>query len=70
MTQAASVIATSDELSSEVATAVLTSQNELNRDPRELLDIVVAVHNTLRELSQNALERRYRRVNRFACGSR
>lgn len=69
MTQATSVIATSDELSSEVATAILTKQYELNRDPRELLDIVMTVHNTLRELSENAIERRYRKVKRFACGS-
>ncbi len=70
MTQATSMIATSDELSSDVATAILTRQNELNRDPRELLDIVMTVHNTLRELSESALESRYRKVNRFACGSR
>ena len=59
MTQATSVITISDELSSEVATAILTRQKELKRDPRELLDIVLLVHNTLRELSTQTRERRY-----------
>ena len=62
MTQAASVITISDELSSEVATAILTRQKELKRDPRELLDIVLLVHNTLREMSTQARERRYDRL--------
>ena len=57
MTQAASLITTADELSSEIATAILTRQKELNRDPRELLDLVMMVHETLRELSQNVRER-------------
>ena len=65
MTQAASVITMSDELSGEVATAILTRQKELNRDPRELLDIVLMVHNTLRELSTQARERRYENKDRF-----
>ena len=55
----------SDELSSEVAAAILTKQNELNRDPRELLDIVMTVHHTLRELSVKARENRYEKNNRF-----
>jgi hypothetical protein len=58
MTQNATVITISDELSSEVATAILTRQKELNRDPRELLDIVLMVHSTLRELSAKARESR------------
>lgn len=65
MTQAASVKAISDELSSDVATAILTRQKELKRDPRELLDIVLVVHNTLRELSTQARERRYENIDRF-----
>ena len=64
MTQATSVITISDELSSEVATAILTKQRELQRDPRELLDIVMAVHNTLRELSATARERRAKSIER------
>ena len=49
MAQTASSTTISDELSSEFAMAILTHQKELNRDPRELLQIVMTVHNTLRE---------------------
>jgi hypothetical protein len=62
MTQTTSVITISDELSTEIATAILTKQKELNRDPRELLDIVLTVHNTLRELSANARESRIEKL--------
>ena len=41
----------SDELSGDVAVAILTRLQELNRDPHELLEIVRAVHVTLQELS-------------------
>jgi len=64
MSQTTSVITMSDELSSEIATAILTKQSELKRDPRELLDIVMTVHNTLRELSATARERRYKSIER------
>jgi Mg-chelatase subunit ChlI len=60
MTQSTLVNTISDELSSEVAAAILTRQKDLDRDPRELLDIVMTVHNTLRELSANARESRYK----------
>ena len=66
MTQSTSVVTISDELSSEIAEAILTRQLELNRDPRELLDIVMTVHNTLRELSANAREARHKKHHRFA----
>jgi hypothetical protein len=62
MTQTTSVITISDELSSEVATAILTKQKEINRDPRELLDIVLTVHRTLRELSAKARESRVEKM--------
>jgi hypothetical protein len=62
MTQTTSVITISDELSSEVATAILTKQKELNRDPRELMDIVLTVHGTLRELSAKARESRVEKI--------
>lgn len=65
MSQPASVNTISNELSSEVATAILTRQNELNRDPRELLRIVLTVHDTLRELSAKARESRSKRNDRF-----
>ena len=41
----------SDELSGDVAVAILTKLQELKRDPHELLEIVRAVHVTLQELS-------------------
>ena len=65
MSQTASVNTISNELSSEVATAILTKQNELNRDPRELLNIVMTVHHTLRELSAKARESHSKRDARF-----
>jgi hypothetical protein len=52
----------SDELSSDVAAAILTRQQEMGRDPRELLDIVLTVHGTLRDLSVRARDRRFARV--------
>lgn len=67
--ETASVIMISDELSSEVATAILTKQKELNRDPGELLDIVLTVHDTLRELSAKAREGRVGKNDRFASAS-
>jgi hypothetical protein len=69
MTKTASVTI-SDEISSEVATAILTKQRELNRTPRELLDIVIKVHETLRELSDKARERRSEKLCRIACSGK
>lgn len=65
MSQTTLAITISDEISTDVATAILTRQTELNRNPRELLDIVMRVHNTLRELSANARERRYKKIDRL-----
>jgi hypothetical protein len=58
MTKPALVVSVSDEISNEVATALLTKQKELNRTPQELLDIVIKVHETLRELSAKVCEDR------------
>ena len=69
MTKTASVTI-SDEISSEVATAILTKQRELNRTPRELLDIVIKVHETLRELSDKARERSSKKLYRIACSGK
>jgi len=69
MTKTASVTI-SDEISSEVATAILTKQRELNRTPRELLDIVIKVHETLRELSDKARERRSKKLCHIACSGK
>jgi hypothetical protein len=61
MSHTTSVVTISDELSGEVAAAILTRQSELKRDPRELLDIVMTVYDTLQELSAKARERRGKR---------
>ena len=70
MTQTASVTAISDELSGDIATAILTRQRELDRDPRELLDLVITVHNTLQELSATARESHFKKIERYACARR
>ena len=46
----------SDELSGDIAVAILTRAKELARDPRELLEIVRTVHGTLQDLSLEAAE--------------
>jgi len=58
MNQTLSITTISDEISNEVAAAILTRQKELNRDPKELLDIVLTVHDTLRHLSAKARDER------------
>ncbi len=55
----------SDEVSNEVATAILTKQREFKRDPIELLSIVVRVHDTLQELSVRARDGRRERIDRL-----
>lgn len=57
----------SDEISNEVATAILTKQKELNRDPLELLNIVLTVHDTLRQLSAKVSDERNKRIDRISC---
>ena len=69
MSQITSAIATSDELSSEIATAILTRQKELNRDPQELLQIVLTVHNTLRDLSAKPHQSRYAKAAHVASAT-
>ena len=67
MTNTVSAMSISDEISSEVATAILTKQKELNRDPKELLKIVLTVHDTLRQLSAQASKKRRLRMDRVTC---
>jgi len=66
MTNTVSAVTISDEISNEVATAILTKQKELNRDPQELLNIVLIVHDTLRQLSVPAREKRSERIDRIS----
>ena len=68
MKNATSVITISDELSAEIATAILTKQTELNRDPYELMNIVLTVHNTLRDLSAKVSAIRSEKTSFHACG--
>ena len=55
----------SNGLSSDVAVAILTKRKELNRDPSELLNIVLTVHVTLQELSAKAYDSRHVVRDRF-----
>jgi len=65
MTSTVSTLTISDEISNEVATAILTQQEQLNRDPKELLNIVLTVHDTLRQLSVNARAARREKIDRM-----
>jgi hypothetical protein len=58
-------MAVSHELSSDVAIAILTSVTQSNRDPRELMDIVLAVHSTLQELAVQERERRWSGIDTY-----
>jgi len=62
-------VTVSDEISSEVATAILTKQRELNRDPKELLSIVLTVHDTLRQLSDKARDSGHQEISRIPGSS-
>jgi hypothetical protein len=58
-------MALADELSGDIAVAILATKVTTDRDRDELLDIVLAVHGTLRELSVE--EQRKKRVSRFSA---
>jgi hypothetical protein len=49
-----SALTIADDLSTDVAQAILTKQQEWGGDPRALLDVVRVVHDTLRDLSLKA----------------
>ena len=68
MTNPISVTTISDEVSTEVATAILTKQKEIDRDPQELLKIVLTVHSALRELSAKAHAHRSEKIDRLFGG--
>jgi len=67
MTNSVSAVTISDEISNEVATAILTKQKELNLDPKELLKIVLTVHDTLRQLSAQANQKRNEKIDGLSC---
>ena len=50
-------MAISNELSSEIAAAIL-AENKTPRDPRQLKDIILRVHCALQEMSEEARARR------------
>ena len=52
-------MAISNELSSEIAAAILAEQ-KTPRDPNQLKDIILRVHCALQEMSEEARARRYK----------
>ncbi len=51
MSKSMSAVTISDDVSSDVAQAILTRQKDWGGDPRALLNLVRVVHDTLRDLS-------------------
>ena len=51
-------MAISNELSSEIAAAIL-GENKTSRDPDQLKDIILRVHCALQEMSEEARARRF-----------
>lgn len=51
MSKSMAAFTISDDISTDVAQAILTKQKEWGRDPNALLNVVRIVHDTLRELS-------------------
>lgn len=52
-------MAISNELSSEIAAAIL-AENKTPRDPNQLKDIILRVHCALQEMSEEARARRFK----------
>ena len=52
-------MAISNELSSEIAAAIL-AENKTLRDPNQLKDIILQVHGALQEMSEEARARRFK----------
>lgn len=52
-------MAISNELSSEIAAAIL-AENKTPRDPKQLKDIILRVHCALQEMSEEARARRFK----------
>ncbi|HEU4714632.1 MAG TPA: hypothetical protein VFS76_23915 [Pyrinomonadaceae bacterium] len=52
-------MALSNELSSEIAAALL-AQDKTPRDPKQLKDIILRVHDALQEMSEEARARRFK----------
>jgi hypothetical protein len=51
MSKSMAAFTISDDISTDVAQAILTKQEEWGRDPNALLNVVRMVHDTLRDLS-------------------
>jgi hypothetical protein len=51
MSKSMAAFTISDDISTDVAQAILTKQKEWGRDPKALLNVVRIVHDTLRDLS-------------------
>ncbi|HET9528067.1 MAG TPA: hypothetical protein VFO99_17965 [Pyrinomonadaceae bacterium] len=52
-------MAISNELSSEIAAAIL-AENKTPRDPKQLKDIILRVHCALQEMSEEVRARRFK----------
>jgi hypothetical protein len=50
----------SNELSSEIATAILVGENKAQQELKELMEIVLKVHSVLQEMKAEAYAARYR----------
>ena len=50
----------SNELSSDIATAILAAENKAPRELKELMEIVLKVHSVLQEMTVEARAARYR----------
>lgn len=62
----------SNELSSEIATALLAAQNKTPRELEELKEILLIIHSTLQRLTEENGAARlepHRHVKRVAAGS-
>jgi len=59
----------SDDISTDVAQAILTKQEEWGRDPNALLNVVRMVHDTLRDLSLRSTTDSSTKESHSAAGS-
>lgn len=55
-------MAISNELSSEIASAILAAKDRSPQELKDLKEIVIMVHHTLQQLTQESRQSRYRRI--------
>jgi hypothetical protein len=69
MSKSMAAFTISDDISTDVAQAILTKQKEWGRDPNALLNVVRIVHDTLRDLSLRSTTDSRTNKSRPAAGS-